>query len=229
MATLSRVTRICNPALFICDLQEKFRHAIYEFSKVSVPIPSPDPKTNNIQNNHNHQTPPRNHPLNIPIYITTQSRNKLGPTVPELTALLSPPTPNIIADIDKTLFSMITPEIDALLPAQPLDVLLVGIETHICVTQTTLDLLARGHRVYVIVDGVSSVNKDERGVAIARLRDAGAIVTTSESVLFEILGDAKHQAFRAVSGVVKEMKEETRGRWRVWRSFESCVWIDRCL
>ena len=106
---------------------------------------------------------------------------------------------------------MVTPEIDALLPTQPLDVLLVGIETHICVTQTTLDLLARGHRVYVIVDGVSSVNKEERGVAIARLRDAGAIVTTSESVLFEILGDAKHEAFRAVSGVVKEMKEETRG------------------
>ncbi|OOF92475.1 hypothetical protein ASPCADRAFT_8751 [Aspergillus carbonarius ITEM 5010] len=203
MANLSRVTRIRNPALFICDLQEKFRHAIYEFPKVIT-------TTTKLL----HAATP----LNIPIYITTQSRSKLGATVPELTTLLAPPssspttpTPNIIADIDKTLFSMVTPEIDALLPTQPLDVLLVGIETHICVTQTTLDLLARGHRVYVIVDGVSSVNKEERGVAIARLRDAGAIVTTSESVLFEILGDAKHEAFRAVSGVVKEMKEETRG------------------
>ncbi|PYI01210.1 Isochorismatase hydrolase, partial [Aspergillus sclerotiicarbonarius CBS 121057] len=156
-------------------------------------------------------------PLNIPIYISTQSTSKLGPTVPELTTLLSTPSiqKNIRANIDKTLFSMITPEVITLLPnaneEAPLDVLLVGIETHICVTQTTLDLLARGHRVYVIVDGVSSVNKEERGVAIARLRDAGAIVTTSESVLFEMLGDARHEGFREVSGLVREMKEETRG------------------
>jgi len=149
--------------------------------------------------------------LNIPIYITTQNRTKLGPIVPELSTHLN--TPLVRADIDKTLFSMITPEISALLPdpSTPLDVILVGIETHICITQTTLDLLERGHRVYILIDGVSSMNSEERGVALSRLRDAGAVVTSSESVLFEILGDAGHEGFRGVSGIVKEMKESTKG------------------
>lgn len=150
--------------------------------------------------------------LQTPVYITTQNRSKLGNTVPELAKHLS--GPHIRADIDKTLFSMITPEMEALLPnvstSAPLDVIVVGIETHICVTQTTLDLLERGHRVYILVDGVSSINPDERGIALARLRDAGAVVTSSESVLFEILGDAKHEAFRGVSGLVKETGEETK-------------------
>lgn len=150
--------------------------------------------------------------LQIPVFITTQNRAKLGNTVPELQQHLN--GPHIRADVDKTLFSMITPDIEKLLPAPgstPLDVIIVGLETHICVTQTTLDLLERGHRVYILVDGVSSINPEERGVALARLRDAGAVVTSSESVLFEILGDASHEAFRAVSGLVKETKESTKG------------------
>lgn len=157
--------------------------------------------------------------LQIPVYITTQSRAKLGNTVSELQPHLQ--GAHIRADIDKTLFSMITPEIESLLPRagqgqQGLDAIIVGIETHICVTQTTLDLLARGHRVYVLADGVSSINPEERGIALARLRDAGAVVTSSESVLFEILGDAVHEQFRAVSGLVKETKEETKGALEVF-------------
>ncbi|PYH96040.1 Isochorismatase hydrolase [Aspergillus ellipticus CBS 707.79] len=201
MATISRTARIRNPALFICDLQEKFRTAIYEFPKIITTTTKLLRATA---------------PLKTPIYITTQSATKLGPTVPELTPYLTSPTANIAANVDKTLFSMITPEIDAVLPNPAttggvLDAIIVGIETHICVTQTTLDLLDRGHRVYVVVDGVSSVNAEERGVALQRLRDAGAVVTTSESLLFEMLGDAGHEHFRAVSGVVRETKEETRG------------------
>lgn len=151
--------------------------------------------------------------------MTTQNRSKLGDTVSELQPHLS--SPNVKANVDKTLFSMITPEIEAKLPKTtagetPLDAIIVGIETHICVTQTTLDMLERGHRVYVIVDGVSSVNSEERGIALARLRDAGAVVTSSESILFEILGDAGHGGFRTVSGLVKEMKEETKGALEVF-------------
>ncbi|KAL4987091.1 Isochorismatase-like protein [Aspergillus falconensis] len=198
MATISRACRICNPAVFICDMQEKFEKAIFEFPKIVTTTTKLLRAANT---------------LSIPTFVTTQNRARLGPTVPALQQHLN--GPNVRANIDKTLFSMITPEIDGLLSVTkqgeaPMDAIIVGIETHICVTQTTLDLLERGHRVYVLVDGVSSINAEERGIALARLRDAGAIVTTSESILFEILGDASHQHFKAITGLVKETKEETK-------------------
>lgn len=71
-----------------------------------------------------------------------------------------------------------------------LSCVIVGIETHICVTQTALDLLHEGHKVYVIADGVSSCNKEEIPVALARLRSEGVVVTTSESWMYECVGDA---------------------------------------
>ena len=93
----------------------------------------------------------------------------------------------------------------------PVEVLLVGIETHICVSQTALDLLSTGHKVYVLADGVSSCNAEERPIAIERLRREGCTVTTSEALLFELVGDANDGAFKAVSGLVKETKEMTKG------------------
>ena len=89
-------------------------------------------------------------------------------------------------------------------------IILVGIESHICINQTTLDLLQLGHKVYILADGVSSCNEGERGVALARLRAEGATVTTSESVLFELVGDAGDKNFKAISGLVKETKEGTK-------------------
>lgn len=91
-----------------------------------------------------------------------------------------------------------------------LSIIIVGIESHICVTQTALDLLAMGHKVYVLADGVSSCNAGERGVALDRLRCEGATVSTSESVLFELVRDAGGENFKAVSGLVKETKEGTK-------------------
>lgn len=63
----------------------------------------------------------------------------------------------------------------------PTNVAIVGIESHVCVLQTTLDLLKGGHHVYIISDGVSSANKEEIPIALARMRQAGAYITTSES------------------------------------------------
>ena len=151
--------------------------------------------------------------LNIPIFVTTQNASRLGATVPEITSLLPPHTAQ---EIDKTAFSMLVPELQSQLssltktPAEKISVFLVGIETHICVTQTTLDLLAGGHKVYILADGVSSCNASERPIALNRLAREGAVVTTSESLLFELVGDAKDENFKAVSVLVKEMKEETR-------------------
>jgi len=151
--------------------------------------------------------------LNIPIFVTTQNAARLGATVSEITSILPAETAD---QIDKTAFSMLVPSLQSHLsslstsPNDKLSVFLVGIETHICVTQTTLDLLSAGHKVYIIADGVSSCNAGERPVALNRLAREGAVVTTSESMLFELVGDAKDENFRAVSGLVKETKEETK-------------------
>ncbi|KAI9927675.1 hypothetical protein ASPWEDRAFT_72057 [Aspergillus wentii DTO 134E9] len=196
MSMFGKACRIRNPALFICDIQEKFRPVIHEYSKL---ISTTDKMLKAAST------------LQIPLFVTTQNRARLGDTVSELQPHLA--GPNLRANVDKTYFSMVTPEISSLLNVEgeeKLDVIIVGIETHICVTQTTLDLLSNGNRVYILVDGVSSVNPEERGIALDRLRDAGAIITTSESILFEILKDAKRPEFKAISGLVKETKEETK-------------------
>lgn len=92
----------------------------------------------------------------------------------------------------------------------PSTIALVGIESHICVTQTTLDLLANGHKVYIIADGVSSCNKGEIGIALQRLRSEGAVITSSESFLYEVMGDASIPEFRSVAGLVKETTLDTK-------------------
>lgn len=90
-------------------------------------------------------------------------------------------------------------------------VAIVGIESHICVTQTALDLLAAGHRVYVVADGVSSCNPEEIPLALARLRAEGAVVTSSESWMYEVMGDAGIAEFKDVVKIVKDTAVDTKG------------------
>ncbi|EMD63781.1 hypothetical protein COCSADRAFT_37540 [Bipolaris sorokiniana ND90Pr] len=190
--------RIANPALFICDLQEKFRPAIYEFPKV-IATAQKLLRASQV--------------LNIPVVATTQNRARLGETCPEL-KLDAPDGFKTVCHLDKTLFSMITPEVEKVLDSLnapgPLSAIVVGIESHICITQTTLDLLRRKHKVYVIADGVSSCNKEEIPIALARLRHEGAIVTTSESFLYELFGEAGTPEFKALINIVKESSKTTK-------------------
>jgi hypothetical protein len=142
--------------------------------------------------------------LSIPIFATTQNRARLG----EMCADLS--LSNAVVHADKTRFSMWIPEIASHFSSSaPSEVVLVGIESHICITQTALDLLANGHKVYVLADGVSSCNPQEVPVALDRLRHEGATVTTSESWLYECMGDAAIPQFKAIAGLVKETSKDT--------------------
>ena len=78
-------------------------------------------------------------------------------------------------------------------------------EAHICVLQTALDLLQANKQVFVVEDAIISRNLSNAANAIARLRDAGCIITNSESVLFEWLGNANHEAFKTVSKLIKSV------------------------
>jgi len=150
--------------------------------------------------------------LDIPVFATTQLRAKLGETCSEL-GLDSPDGIKTHAHADKSAFSMFVPEIrDAFkkLGGEKREVIIVGIESHICVTQTTLDLLREGHKVYIIADAVSSCNKEEVPIALARLRAEGAIVTTSESWLYECMGDASVPEFKQIASLVKEYNSKTK-------------------
>lgn len=172
----------------ICDLQEKFRPAIHQFPAVL----STTQKLLRAAA-----------ALKVPIVATTQQRAKLGETCSELGLGSTYP---LAADVDKSAFSMWVPQLvfslkvlpqkavdlnkDTTTKRGPFDIVIVGIETHICVLQTTLDALREGNRVWVVQDGVSSCNPEERCAALARLRQEGARVTTSESLMYEMMGDA---------------------------------------
>ena len=98
--------------------------------------------------------------------------------------------PEIVSALKTVPQRAVDPNKDSTAKRAPYDVVVVGIETHICVLQTALDALRAGNRVWVVQDAVSSCNEEERGVALARLRQEGVRVTTSESLMYEMLGDA---------------------------------------
>lgn len=145
--------------------------------------------------------------LSIPVYATTQNRPRLGETCSELLPLME----SAVEHADKTYFSMWIPEISRHFESsKPSEIVIVGIESHICVTQTTIDALREGHKVYVLADGVSSCNKEEVGIALDRLRKEGAVVTTSESWIYECMGDAGIAEFKSIAGLVKEYNGKTK-------------------
>ena len=81
--------------------------------------------------------------------------------------------------------------------------IIIGMEAHICVTQTCMDLLSQDKTVFIVADGVCSRSKANFNNAIVRMRQAGAIIANTESVLFEWLGDASHSQFKTFSKLVR--------------------------
>jgi len=138
--------------------------------------------------------------LDVPITVTEQYGRGLGATISSIREALGQYQP-----IEKITFSCCgAPEVEArILSGNRHHVLVFGIETHVCVQQTTLDLLAQGQKVIVIEDCVSSRNPNDKRVAIDRMRQAGAIITTMESVLFELLRQAGTETFKQISALVK--------------------------
>jgi nicotinamidase-related amidase len=143
--------------------------------------------------------------LGIPVLVTRQYPKGLGDTVEEVAAALDglrTPAPVV----DKTDFCCADEPafgaaLDALLREQ---VVLVGMETHICVAQTALALVEAGRPVFVVADAVCSREDRDHQTALDRLRAAGVVVLTSESVMYEALGKAGTPEFKAVLEIVKD-------------------------
>src|SRR5215467_9617963 len=137
--------------------------------------------------------------LDMPVQATEQYPRGLGPTVPDLARRL-PERP------DKTAFSCcaIPSIVETFRRAARPKVVLAGIEAHVCVMHTALDLLALGFRVYVAADAVASRYPIDREFALRRLEQAGAILTTAEACVFEWLGGSRHPRFREVSALVQQ-------------------------
>ncbi len=137
--------------------------------------------------------------LEVPVTATEQYPKGLGPTVAELAQRLPPRA-------EKVAFSCcaIAGVVEGFRSAGRPKVVLAGMESHVCVFQTALDLLAQNFRVYIPLDAVASRYAVDHEQALQRLDRAGAVITTSETAVFEWLGGADHPRFKQVSALVQE-------------------------
>ena len=140
--------------------------------------------------------------LGIPILVTRQNPEGLGDTVPEVLVAVGEHTP-----IDKMSFCCRDDQgfSDELALTWRGQVVLVGMESHICITQTALALVEDGYRVHVVADAACSRHDHDADVAYDRLRQAGVAVTTVEALLYEFLGAAGTDDFRSVLELVKAL------------------------
>jgi nicotinamidase-related amidase len=138
--------------------------------------------------------------LGVPVFATEQYRKGLGATVPEVAAALGLDIP-----IEKLSFSSCGAVglTDALRAKGVSDVIVCGIEAHVCVCQTCLDLLGEDYRVFVVADAVSSRTPENCRIGLERVRDAGAVIVSTEMVLFELLEKAGSEEFKKILGLVK--------------------------
>jgi nicotinamidase-related amidase len=135
--------------------------------------------------------------LDIPIIANTQYKKGLGPYVPMLEALVGD-----IPQIDKSEFNAVangaTESFISGLPKRVDTIILVGVETHICIYQTAMGLLEKGLNVWVVTDGVSSRNLDDHQVGIRRLQCMGVSLGSSEMLIYELLGKAGSPEFKQI-------------------------------
>lgn len=137
--------------------------------------------------------------LAVPIILTEQYPKGLGHTDPALMAQLSGVTP-----VEKTAFSCLAEaKVKRQLSRDRSQIVLAGMEAHICILQTALDLMAAGKQVHVAEDAIISRSPNNKANAVARLRAAGCIISNIESIVFEWLGRAEGDAFKKISQLIR--------------------------
>lgn len=140
--------------------------------------------------------------LDVPIVLNEQYKKGLGNTVPEIVEVLDISKSKAI---EKVTFSACDNDEtwNYLAQQNRISVIVFGVETHVCVMQTVLDLLDNGMQPVVIADATGSRSAYDRRQAIRRMRRAGAVITTTEAILFELCRSSKDPAFKAISQLVK--------------------------
>jgi nicotinamidase-related amidase len=138
--------------------------------------------------------------LSLPIFVTEQYRKGLGLTPPEIASII-----NGFAPIEKDTFSACGAEglLAGLKTKGIRDLLLCGMEAHICILNSCLDLLEAGFGVFVVADAVSARNPENTNLAFQRMREAGAVIVSIEMALFELLGGARTDEFKQVQALIK--------------------------
>ena len=171
--------------LIVIDVQEKIFATMYEQKRV---------KDNIIRMVGGAKT------LKIPIIWTEQYSKGLGPTIPELRAALGGHT-----CYEKITFSCADDNqiLKAVEKVNPRDILLCGIEAHVCVYQTAADLIDRGNRVHLVSDAVMSRHKSNHESALQRMEQIGVNITSVEMALFEFQGAAKGETFKPIAALIK--------------------------
>ncbi len=186
MAQTSQVLRAESSVLVVVDMQEPFLRHLFERERV----------VNNcrllIQSARI---------LQVPVIATLQYAQRMGGVIPEIAEVL----PEGCEPVDKMCFSCYRSEPfrTALMASERTQVVVCGVEAHICVMQTALDAQEAGFHVQVAEDSVSSRSRENWQIAMRRLRHAGVVVTCAESVIYEWLGEAGTDAFRQILQLVK--------------------------
>mgnify|MGYP003960754815 CR=1 FL=1 len=139
--------------------------------------------------------------LKIPVIWVEQLPDKLGATIPEIADILK----DDMQPISKYTFSACGNEdfLKALKQSDRKQILITGIETHICVYQTCIDLLNMGYEVHAVTDAVSSRTYENKQLGLEKMKNAGADITSVETALFEILKAAKGSEFKEIVKIVK--------------------------
>jgi nicotinamidase-related amidase len=185
MHNISHRLRRAGAGLIVVDIQERLLPAIHEKDRV-------------VQNSV--RLIQAAGILKVPVFATEQYRKGLGATVPEVAAAIAGFSP-----LEKLAFSACGAAgfIEALQARQIADAILCGIEAHVCVAQTGLDLLDAGFRVFVVADAVSSRTPENHRLGLDRLRGAGAVIVSTEMVLFELLERAGTEEFKKIHALVR--------------------------
>ena len=173
-------------ALTVIDMQEAFRTKMTDFAEVAARIATMVTAAKL---------------LSVAVVVTEQYPKGLGHTAKEILDAL----PDSIEIIEKTTFSScgVTPFQSQLNELGAKQILVCGIEAHICVNQTVHDLLANGFQVHLLTDCITSRKAENKNMAFRKMELAGAIPSSLEMAVFEMMRDAKHEQFKAIQGLIK--------------------------